>query len=349
MNVKQKTILQIILFVSLTIIAGCTEQNVQTSETRPVAVRVVTPVEKMLKKKIPYLGTVHSKHEVKVTAQIQGTLSDLPFEEGKTIKKGDVVAEIDAPDLLASVERLSVDRNYWKRRHDADKRLVASNALAAEQAETSLRALNSAQAALDEVQARLSKTREKSPLSGIVLRWLAEPGQNVMPGQPIVLLGDNDLEIQVEVVEEDIANNLRIGLPVEITDNNNLSVTSSITEIAQIASGPSRTFTVTIPVERQSPSMQLRGSSIRVNFVIESHHGIVVPQEAVFEKENESFIFLVRQDRAVLQKVTKGLSQEGYTLATFPWNMEDKVATTNLNSLKDGQPVFSVQLGEVTP
>ena len=348
MNAKLKAIIQIVFLVSLTAVVGCKEQNVKTSEIRPVAVRVVKPVEKTLNKKIPYLGTVHSKHEVKVIAQIQGTLSALPFEEGVSIKKGDVVARIDAPDLLASVERLTVDRDYWKHRYEADKRLVESNALPTEQAEASLRAFNTTQAALDEVQARAAKTREESPVTGIVLRWLAEPGQNVMPGQPIVLLGDNDLEIHVEVVEEDIAHSLRTGLPVEIIDKNSHVVTSSITEIAPVASGPSRTFTVTVPFKKRSPSFQLRGSSVRVNFVVDSHHGITVPQEAVFERDHESFIFLVRQDRAVLQRVTAEVTQDGYTLVAFPWNTEDMVAVTNLNSLHDGDPVFSVQVAEVT-
>ena len=349
MNAKLKVMIRIVFLVSLTVVAGCNKQNMETPQTRPIAVRVVKPVEKTLNKKIPYLGTVHSKHEVKVIAQIQGTLSALPVEEGVSTKKGDIVATIDAPDLLASVKRLTVDRDYLKHRYEADKRLVESNALPAEQAEASLRTFNIAQAALDEIQAREAKTREVSPVTGIVLRWLAEPGQNVMPGQPIVLLGDNDLEIHVEVVEEDIAHSLRTGLPVEIIDKNSLVVTSSITEIAPVASGPSRTFTVTVPMEQRSPSFQLRGSSIRINFVVDSHHGITVPQEAVFERNNELFIFLVRQDRAVLQRVTTGITQDGYTLVAFPWNTEDLVAVTNLNSLHDGDPVFSVRVVEVTP
>ena len=349
MTAKLKAIIRIVFLVSLTTIVGCKEQDVKIPEARPVAVRVVKPVEKTLNKKIPYLGTVHSKHEVKVIAQIQGTISSMPVEEGMSINKGDIVAKIDAPDLLASVERITVDRDYWKRRYEADNRLVESNALPAEQAEASLRAFNTAQAALDEIHARAAKTREESPVTGIVLRWLTEPGQNVMPGQPIVLLGDEDLEIHVEVVEEDIAHSLRIGLPVEIIDKKSSVVTSSITEIAPVASGPSRTFTVTVPLEKRSQSFQLRGSSVRTNFVVDSQNGITVPQEAVFERDHESFIYLVRQDRAVLQSVAAGITQNGKTLVDFSWNKEDLVVVTNLNSLHDGDSVFSVQVVGVTP
>ena len=349
MTAKLKAIIRIVFLVSLTTIVGCKEQDVKIPEARPVAVRVVKPVEKTLNKKIPYLGTVHSKHEVKVIAQIQGTISSMPVEEGMSINKGDIVAKIDAPDLLASVERITVDRDYWKRRYEADNRLVESNALPAEQAEASLRAFNTAQAALDEIHARAAKTREESPVTGIVLRWLTEPGQNVMPGQPIALLGDDDLEIHVEVVEEDIAHSLRIGLPVEIIDKKSSVVTSSITEIAPVASGPSRTFTVTVPLEKRSQSFQLRGSSVRTNFVVDSQNGITVPQEAVFERDHESFIYLVRQDRAVLQSVAAGITQNGKTLVDFSWNKEDLVVVTNLNSLHDGDSVFSVQVVGVTP
>lgn len=330
-----------LLAISLLILVGCGEEGVESSAARLIAVRVDRPVVRDVESRFSYVGIIHSSQEVRVISRVQGTVSDLPVSEGGRVQKGDPVAVLDVPDLRAVVERIRADRDYWCRRYEADRRLVEAEALPQEQAEASRRACRSARAGLAEAEARLAKAREVSPVTGTVLSHLAEPGQHMMPGQPLLVLGDDALEIHVEVVEEDLGHGIQVGTPVVVYGEGKASVRSTISEISPISSGRARTFTVKFPV----PSNTWRwGASARVDFILASRPDrLTVPVEAVFGQNGDRAVFLVREDRAVYQTVTTGIAQDGRIEVAFPWNGEDPVAVSNLSRLADGVAVFAVE------
>lgn len=101
------------LFVGIVTLAvgGCLGGGGREPEP-PVAVRVAKPVLKDLRETVSYMGAVRGRREIRLTAQIQGTVRALPREEGEAVKKGELVAELYAPELEAAVSRLRADRDY---------------------------------------------------------------------------------------------------------------------------------------------------------------------------------------------------------------------------------------------
>lgn len=352
MKNKKNSLNRLALLLALTVFTtlaftNCTEKDGDRSQNRPVAVRAMKPIMNDMQNRLSYVGTVHANREVRVIAQVQGTVIKLPKPAGAAIQIGELVAEIDVPDLRANVERLVAERDYWCRRQESDQRLVQAEALPAEQAEASLRACRSAKAALAEVDAKLAKAKEHSPISGKVLAWLAEPGQHVMPGQPILLLGDNNLEIHVEVVEEDLLRGIRIGTPAQVRDWQGNEFQSKVVEVAPVTSGAARTFTVELPMpspDNHRENFRI-GASMRVDFILAANRSaLVVPVEAIAGQGDRTYIFLIRQELALKQEVTAGIEQAGLVEVSFPWNGEDWVAVSNLGSLHDSVAVFPVEI-----
>ena len=71
---------------------------------------------------------------------------------------------------------------------------------AADQAQ---KAIDQAQADLDVLDAQISKLTVKSPANGIVLARVAEPGESISSGSPVLVVGDlNDLTITVYIPED---------------------------------------------------------------------------------------------------------------------------------------------------
>lgn len=339
-----------ILILILLTLWGCGGNTNEPPAPRPVAIRVAKPVISNMENQLTYMGTIHSQQEVRVIAQVQGTVTTLPFEEGERIRKGNVVARIDAPELRATVERLRAEADYWRRRYESDQRLVAAEALPGEQMESSKRACLSARAALQEAESRLAKTVEKSPVEGEVLNRFVEPGQSVMPGQPVMLLGDNQLEIQVEVVEEDLRRGVIAGIAAEIEDGWGNRFHTSISEVAPVASGISRTFLVKLPVEKTHEANLRKGASVRVQFVLKSSQGAVtVPLNAIADRDREPHVFIIRDQMAFRQPVELGIEKNGWIETSFSWNGEDLVAVSNLGSLQDSILVFTVLVEEARP
>lgn len=95
----------------------------------------------------------------------------------------------------------------------------------------------SAAARVKEIDALLADVRLAAPISGTVINRLAEPGELVAPGRPIVTLIDlSDLYVRVFVSEKDIGL-LRLGNPARISVDAfpGKYFTGKISEIAQQA------------------------------------------------------------------------------------------------------------------
>ncbi|GAB4363547.1 MAG: efflux RND transporter periplasmic adaptor subunit [Calditrichia bacterium] len=348
MKIANTKLFILFLLSALLFIQSCNKGKNDTAEVQPIAIRVVKPQITTLQEKISYVGTIHARREVKIISRIQGTLLSLPATEGTEVKKGEVIARIYAPELEATVQRLQAEVDYWNRRYEADLRLEAEKAIPPEQVAISKRAYLSAKASLAGAQSNLDKTIEKSPFGGVVLKWLVDPGQPVMPGQPILILGDNQTEIQVEVVEEELKRGLKTGTPVVLYKKDGASVETQVREIAPQASGTSRTFTIKIPVPQSLRNEWRKGESVKLGFVLKSApDAIAVPVEAIADRDNRPRIFLIRDGKAHLQYVQPGIQQGNLVQVDFSYNGQDMVATTNLGILKDGIPVFTVQTGEV--
>ncbi len=367
-----KQIVRIVfLFIVVLAVSGCSAGRSPSVGSdaeqgpRPVAIRAEMPREMTLERRIPYVGTVFARQEVQIIARIQGTLVELPVQEGDAFSAGNVLARLDSPETEAAVSRLQAEVDYWRRRYDTDRRLVDQGALAPEQADSSERAYRTARAGLAEAQAQLAKTVVTAPFHGTVLDWPAEIGQPVMPGQPLILIGDATREIRVDVIEEDLGRGIEIGTAVELQLSPGRRVDSSVAAISPTSSGPARTFSVTIPIPAtgapaaaspaadtgagsagaDSGAMALprKGASIRTEFIAERQKATVaVPTRAIADRDGRPHIYLVSDDRVRRIDVSLGISQDGWIAAVFDWNGIDPVAVTNVSSLRDGAAVYAV-------
>lgn len=314
---------------------------------QPTAVRVVRPERRDLKTGVSYMGTVSARKEVKVIARIPGTVIALPFREGETAKEGEAIALLDAPEIRAQVARLTAERDYWAKRHEADLRLVGKNALAPDQADAGERSLKTTEAALLEATSQLRKAQESAPFDGTVLSWFAEPGQGVLPGQPILSFGSVEAELRVEVAEEDLGRGIRVGTAVDIEAEDGRTVRAAVQEVAPAANAPSRTFTAKIALPAGAEKAARVGSSIRVNFILDSlEDALTLPVSAIVSGSPTPHIFIVRDGHAVKVPVETGLENRGRVAVRFPWNGSDQVAISNLGGLEDGTPVFTVDAEE---
>ena len=323
----------------------------------PLAIRAVNVRHGEITQSLEYVGTVHSRREVKVLARVQGTVSALPYREGQRVKKGSTIARLSAHDLAASYRRTvaevgkaSAEQNhqcYWYRQY---KKLEASGTVArvvvdrhrrACQAATASHRAARASRALRGVMA--SKTRERSPFNGRVLQWLAEPGQNVMPGQPILLLGNEEREIRVFVVESDLLRHIRQGTPV-LAKVGKKSLRLKVGETAPMARGVGRTVEIRVPLPASASTSLRNGMSVNVSFVVaHADRAVSVPTHAVVLRGAESSIYLVQGERVRRVPVRTGVRNGRWVQVHGELPPKSIVATSNLDQLSDRSRVFVVR------
>lgn len=198
-----------------------------------------------IEKVVTAQGRLQPREYVDVGAQVSGQVKRLLVSVGDAVKKGDLVAEIDAAVQQARVEaqRAQLDAQRAQLAEANAKlelaglqfarqeKLHAADATSEEEFQISRAALRSADAQVDvleaqirqtesqltESEAALSYTRIYAPMDGVVVALSARQGQtlNTNQGAPVLMrIADlSTMTVEAEVSEADISR-LRRGMPV---------------------------------------------------------------------------------------------------------------------------------------
>lgn len=169
--------------------------------------------------------------EVTLSAEIAGTLARLPVQEKDSVRAGQVVAELKSDELRAAlgeararIEEAEADLRLAQSESGRTERLVQANFVSRQvlddrnRNQDAARArLASARAAVKRYEAALDHTRLVSPLSGVVVRRHAHPGETVDKGVPVLTVADlSRTRIEAEIDEFD-AGRIRLGDAVRLT------------------------------------------------------------------------------------------------------------------------------------
>ena len=172
--------------------------------------------------------------QVKIGAQATGVLESVPVKVGDLVKKGDLVAQIDARELrsriaeakanlqLSQAKLAYMEKNLPRQQVLVQKKLSAQDALdtALQDAEVARHTVTSARAKLRTLEVQLSYTRIYSPIDGVVSQVAAQEGETIVSGLSvsnlITVLDPTKLEMWIYVDETDVGR-VRQGLPVRYT------------------------------------------------------------------------------------------------------------------------------------
>lgn len=354
-------LLAVIASVSL---VGCRDAPPKAAgPARPQAVRTTTPRVGPVRDAVRFVGTVRAAREVQVTAQIAGTLADLPVPEGGHARAGAILARVATPDVAArlaradaEIQRATVERDHACRTLEIDAKLAKTGDVPKEKVEAARRACDAGAAAVNageatraEILAALGRSVERAPFEGQVLRTLVERGQSVGPGRPILEYGDRARELRVLVAETDVRRGVRPGMPALVTLPSGEPARRTVSAVSASASPQTRAVEVTVALEPDDAAGVPVGTTLEVALVLaEEESATSVPRRAIKETPAGDFLFVVEGGRASELPVTVGLEEGGW-VAVSPSLPEDaEVVVRGAHRLDPTKPVFAVK-DEVQP
>jgi multidrug resistance efflux pump len=121
--------------------------------------------------------------------------------------------------------------------------------------------VEAAQAALEQARARLDQVTLRAPFAGTVARLDVRVGEVVMPGQPVLILGDlSTLQVETDDLSEEDVAWVQIGAPVTITldalpERTFQGRVIAIAPMASVDQGGTN-YKVTVALEEQDPAMR---------------------------------------------------------------------------------------------
>lgn len=251
--------------------------GVTGGKNKAVEVSVERASTKDIVEMIPASGKIKPVTEVKISPDVSGEIVELNFEEGETIKKGDLIMKIKQDLYISMVERAEASLNTIKAQHLQQKAQMiqselsfkrskalyeqraiseadfesaqASYEVAKEQLKAAEYNILSGEASLKEANENLTKTIIYAPMSGIISKMSVEKGERVvgtsqMAGTEMLRIADfNDMEVLVDVNENDIIRiNVKDTAEIEVDAYPGRKFKGVVTHIANSAKNIESSF-----------------------------------------------------------------------------------------------------------
>jgi len=193
----------------------------------PLHLAVTRPIVYQAGERNPVLtasGYLVARHRATLSAKVPGRLDWLGVEEGSKVVKGQVLARLEAPDIVASRDEVEANLKQAVLDRDRAEALYKEGVLDRASLDKLRTAVLTYRAQLAYQDALLENMVLRAPFTGTVTQKLSEVGETVSPGtagganaiNAVAVLADfASLELEVEVNETGLTK-LRAGMPAEI-------------------------------------------------------------------------------------------------------------------------------------
>jgi len=344
--------LLVTVVIAATALAGCKKEEEAAAPPRPVLSIVVAPAA------LPgtrFAGTVQARVQAALGSRVAGRLVSRAVHVGDLVKKGDVLAVLDATAYELAVRSARAELSSAEATlasavatEDRQRTLLQSNAAAkaaVESAEQSREAADAgvtrARTALTKAEEQLSYTRIVAEFDGVVISTGAEVGQTVSPGEAIVTVArpdERDAVVDIPETAEAIALGSRFTVSLQI--NPAITVKGTVREVAPSADAVTRTRRVKIALQDPPDTVRL-GTTITAELEGPDVTAIMIPQTAVLRKDGKPHVWLVDAEKGEARLVPIGTGPDiGKSVqVTEGLKAGDRVVTAGVNSLQDGQKI----------
>lgn len=277
-----------VFFRSGKIAPGLASEGARSAQNRPVAVvsRQAAPLSYAL------VGSVQSLASIEAASRVSARVRAIKVRAGDPVRRGEVLVELDSSDLAAQVRQaegqlagaraeLARTRADYQRFSALLKRgAVTTQEYDAAEASyhSALGNAAGANAGVAAARAALAYATVRSPVNGIVVERLVEPGDLAVPGNPLVRLYDNHaLRVELAAPEE-LAQKIMVGTPLEVHVGGGV-IATRIYEIVPAADPSSRTFLVRAMLP--SKSALRPGAYVRATMGIGEETILTIPRTTV--------------------------------------------------------------------
>lgn len=368
---KKSTLIRLI-FLILIIAAICffiweytkpvnvTPKGVRASQAMPV--KVIHPQLKDMPITIQELGNVEAEESVNVISQVAGTLTKINIAQGQDVKAGQLLFEIDpavyksdVAQAQATLERDQAQLAFLKATASRYEGLAKLEYVTRQQYDESVASVKEQeavvagdQALLQQKQIQLSYAQIHSPISGKAGVINVHVGDLIPANGSTPLIVINRLEnvlVDFSVPQShlnDLLKYQRAGtLKVMVLDENGATLLAE-GELAFIGNQVSaQTGTIQVKGKIKNANLALwPGQLVTVRLVLTTeHNAMVIPSVSVQLGQLGNYVYLVKNNKAVIQPITVSRVMNGETVVAKGLQLSDDVILEIPPGLQEGSAV----------
>lgn len=317
----------------------------------PAPVRVAEVVMHELAPTTLVPGTVFSRDDARVSAEVAGVLVWVA-EVGTTVAPDDEVARIDATQLElqlteaeARVTRERARVRFLERESARLKDLAERNLAAVTQLEqtesdhdVARGDLAVAQAVLAQIKDQIARTALKAPFAGVVVARVRREGERVAIGDAVVRMLNPGVKEVVARAPLEYLQYSRLGQDIRI-ETGTQTVTGSLRAIVAVGEERSHLFELRVDVAEAAFPV---GKTVRVAVpMADAREVIAVPRDALVLRREGASVFVVNAEDNTAQQVPvePGIGDGPLIEVTGGLEPGQTVIVRGNERLQPGQPV----------
>ncbi|MGM9916746.1 efflux RND transporter periplasmic adaptor subunit [Anaerotignum sp.] len=348
---KKKALIALALCMALGTACG-KEEVVEEKNLRSVEITTVGKGE--ISSEFAYTGKAAPSKEVAVVPTVPGKVTNFNYEVGDKVGQGAVLFTVDTTDLQNNMRSLEASYNVAKLGRDNAKSTYENNKLLYDEEIISKQefdqikyAYESAEAQLESIRVQMDNLKKNisdcsvtSPMTGVIATRGVERGGFASQAAPAYTVMDLST-IKVEVgVSEQVLNTIHIGDQVSVlmTAVSEEPLTGTVSTIAP-AAGQTGMYTVKVELNNKDGKIK-SGMMAEVNFTMESSEDtIILPRNAVIEKDGETYVYVVENGTAKKVIVELGIEADDTIEIVSGLKDGDDVVTKGQTYISDGEEV----------
>ncbi|MGE8546034.1 efflux RND transporter periplasmic adaptor subunit [Alcaligenes sp. Marseille-Q7550] len=303
-------------------------------------VEVAAVQQRELTRDVAAVGSLVARDSVMLRAEISGRIAAISFEEGRPVKKGQVLVQLDDAMARAQLQQAQANLNLIGSQHRRSSELSRQGFISQQARDESGSRLAVQQAELDLARVQLDKTRIRAPFDGVTGLRNVSVGDYVGPGADLVQVeAIASLNVDFRIPEQYLAD-VRAGMPVELRFDAfpGQPRRGTVLAVSPVVDAAGRSILLRAQVPNEDGALR-PGLFARVRLELSRQQALMVPETALAPAGQAQYVYVVKDGRAVRRQVDVGLRQDGWVQVSGELKAGENVLVAGLQKVTDGVPV----------
>ncbi len=318
-----------------------------------------------------YVADIKAIQNVELRARVQGFLEKVNVDEGQEVKKGQILFKTNEQEYKAELAKAKA--NFESAKAEAkviefevgrlkimvDNNVISESELNLTKAkyDAVLAKIEEAKSAMDNAEVQLSYTNIRAPFDGIIDRIPLKTGSLVEQGSLFTTVSNiSSVHVYFNVSEKEYLEYIKSK--GETTENNVVNLVLAdgapyaYEGIIETMQGEFNANTGSIAFRALFPNptkILKHGATGKIILTNKIRNAIIIPQKAVFEIQDRSFVYIVKEDNTVeMRSIIPRARFSHYYIIESGLEVGERLVYEGIQNVKDGMTIQPKIVAEET-
>ncbi len=291
-------------------------------------------------------GSILANESLELKSEASGKITRINFKEGSSVKKGELLVQINDEEIRAQIEKQRYMQKLNKDIEFRQRQLLKKEAISEEEYENALNRLNTTISDIKLLEAQLQKTRVFAPFDGTIgLRYVSQ-GAYISPATIIATLY-NSSPAKIEfAIPSRYSPMISTGRKIRFTVENDTSrvFQGEVYAIEPRIDEATRTLKLRA-IADNTKGLLIPGQFVKIELILNSkQNALLIPTQAVIPGQGGQKVFINRGGKAKEVAIETGTRTNMKIEVLSGLTAGDTVITTGILQLRNEMPIKVVKV-----